>query len=82
VSARRNDPCTGEKNFHVVKPLCRTAVACTFRQPGPIWAAAWRYPPMPLMHALLKAVPDQAALLIVGDVDQLPSVGPAKSWPT
>jgi len=31
-----------------------------------------------LMHALLKAVPDQAALLIVGDVDQLPSVGPGQ----
>ena len=28
-----------------------------------------------LMHALLKAIPDQAALLIVGDIDQLPSVG-------
>jgi exodeoxyribonuclease V alpha subunit len=31
-----------------------------------------------LMHALLKAVPDQAALLMVGDVDQLPSVGPGQ----
>jgi exodeoxyribonuclease V alpha subunit len=31
-----------------------------------------------LMHALLKAVPDKAALLIVGDVDQLPSVGPGQ----
>ena len=29
-----------------------------------------------LMHQLLKALPDQAGLLIVGDVDQLPSVGP------
>ena len=29
-----------------------------------------------LMRALLKAIPDRAALLIVGDVDQLPSVGP------
>jgi exodeoxyribonuclease V alpha subunit len=29
-----------------------------------------------LMHQLLKAVPDGAALLLVGDVDQLPSVGP------
>ena len=28
-----------------------------------------------LMQALLKAVPDTAALLIVGDIDQLPSVG-------
>src|SRR5579872_2083087 len=31
-----------------------------------------------LMRALLKAVPDDAALLIVGDVDQLPSVGPGQ----
>jgi len=31
-----------------------------------------------LMHALLRAVPDRAALLIVGDVDQLPSVGPGQ----
>jgi exodeoxyribonuclease V alpha subunit len=31
-----------------------------------------------LMQALLKAVPDQAALIIVGDIDQLPSVGPGQ----
>jgi ATP-dependent exoDNAse (exonuclease V) alpha subunit len=31
-----------------------------------------------LMHALLKAVPDRAALLVIGDVDQLPSVGPGQ----
>jgi exodeoxyribonuclease V alpha subunit len=31
-----------------------------------------------LMHALLRAVPDHAALLVVGDVDQLPSVGPGQ----
>jgi exodeoxyribonuclease V alpha subunit len=29
-----------------------------------------------LMHQLLRAIPDQAAVLLVGDVDQLPSVGP------
>ncbi len=33
---------------------------------------------VPLMHALLKAVPSRAALLIVGDIDQLPSVGPGQ----
>ncbi|HEX2219928.1 MAG TPA: AAA family ATPase, partial [Gemmatimonadales bacterium] len=33
---------------------------------------------VPLMHALLRAVPDGAALLLVGDVDQLPSVGPGQ----
>ncbi|HYZ33417.1 MAG TPA: ATP-dependent RecD-like DNA helicase, partial [Crenalkalicoccus sp.] len=33
---------------------------------------------VPLANALLKAVPDGAALLVVGDVDQLPSVGPGQ----
>jgi exodeoxyribonuclease V alpha subunit len=33
---------------------------------------------VPLMQALLKAIPDHAALLIVGDIDQLPSVGPGQ----
>jgi exodeoxyribonuclease V alpha subunit len=33
---------------------------------------------VPLMRALLRAVPDKAALLLVGDVDQLPSVGPGQ----
>src|ERR1700737_341059 len=31
-----------------------------------------------LMQALMKAVPDHAALLIGGDIDQLPSVGPGQ----
>jgi exodeoxyribonuclease V alpha subunit len=33
---------------------------------------------VPLMRALLKALPEGAALLLVGDVDQLPSVGPGQ----
>ena len=33
---------------------------------------------VPLMRALLRALPDQAALLLVGDVDQRPSVGPGQ----
>ncbi len=33
---------------------------------------------VPLMRALLKALPDEAALLLVGDADQLPSVGPGQ----
>jgi exodeoxyribonuclease V alpha subunit len=33
---------------------------------------------VPLMRSLLSAVPDEAGLLIVGDVDQLPSVGPGQ----
>src|SRR5947208_6263789 len=31
-----------------------------------------------LMRAVLRAVPNGAALLLVGDVDQLPSVGPGQ----
>jgi len=31
-----------------------------------------------LMQALLKAIPNRAALLMVGDIDQLPSVGPGQ----
>ena len=33
---------------------------------------------VPLMQALLAALPDAAALLLVGDVDQLPSIGPGQ----
>src|SRR5262249_2758870 len=33
---------------------------------------------VPLTRSLLRAVPDRAALLLVGDVDQLPSVGPGQ----
>ena len=35
-----------------------------------------RWSTSPLMHQLLRAVPRQACLVLVGDVDQLPSVGP------
>jgi exodeoxyribonuclease V alpha subunit len=31
-----------------------------------------------LMQALMKALPDRTALLLVGDIDQLPSVGPGQ----
>ena len=33
---------------------------------------------VPLMKALVRALPPRAALLLVGDVDQLPSVGPGQ----
>ena len=33
---------------------------------------------VPLTHALLRAVPSHAAVILVGDVDQLPSVGPGQ----
>src|SRR6516164_1405516 len=31
---------------------------------------------VPLMHSLVRAVPNRAGFILVGDVDQLPSVGP------
>lgn len=34
---------------------------------------------VPLMHKLVQALPERAHLLIVGDVDQLPSVGPGSA---
>jgi exodeoxyribonuclease V alpha subunit len=33
---------------------------------------------VPLMRAVLRGLPERAALLLVGDVDQLPSVGPGQ----
>lgn len=33
---------------------------------------------VPLMHAVMKALPKTAALILVGDIDQLPSVGPGQ----
>jgi exodeoxyribonuclease V alpha subunit len=33
---------------------------------------------VPLVRALLRALPDGATLLLVGDVDQLPSVRPGQ----
>jgi exodeoxyribonuclease V alpha subunit len=34
---------------------------------------------VPLMHRLIQALPERVHLLIVGDVDQLPSVGPGSA---
>jgi exodeoxyribonuclease V alpha subunit len=31
---------------------------------------------VPLMHSLVRALPNRAGLILVGDIDQLPSVGP------
>ncbi len=33
-----------------------------------------------LAHSLLKAIPDKAQILMVGDIDQLPSVGPGNDF--
>ena len=35
-----------------------------------------------LMNQLLRAVPPWACVVLVGDVDQLPSVGPGRCSPT
>src|SRR5438094_9439044 len=48
---------------------------CSVRQPA---ALRTSMVDVMLMQALMKAVPDKAALLIVGDIDQLPSVGPGQ----
>jgi exodeoxyribonuclease V alpha subunit len=37
---------------------------------------------VPLMRAVLRALPEGSALFLVGDVDQLPSVGPRRYWLT
>jgi len=34
-----------------------------------------------LMNSLLKAVADPSAVLFVGDIDQLPPVGPGQALP-
>jgi exodeoxyribonuclease V alpha subunit len=33
---------------------------------------------VPLMHALISALPEDGGLILVGDVDQLPSIGPGQ----
>jgi exodeoxyribonuclease V alpha subunit len=33
---------------------------------------------VPLMNAITKAIPPRSGLLLVGDVDQLPSIGPGR----
>jgi exodeoxyribonuclease V alpha subunit len=35
---------------------------------------------VPLIRALLRALPDRAALLLVGEVDRLPNAGPVQMW--
>src|SRR5258707_12636191 len=34
---------------------------------------------VPLMRGVLRALPNKPALLLIGDVDQLPSVGPGQA---
>ena len=35
-----------------------------------------------LTRSLLRTIPDGADVVFVGDVDQLPSVGPGRFWPS
>src|SRR5437867_4444673 len=54
-------PWVGQKTSRTLSPSQRDAVAMA---------------DVVLMSQLLRAIPDHAAVLLVGDVDQLPSVGP------
>ena len=60
------DPATGRFNRNEANPL-----SC-----GLLVVDETSMVDVPLMHSLLRAVPSQAGLILVGDVDQLPSVGP------
>ena len=60
------DPATGRFNRNEAHPL-----SC-----GLLVVDETSMVDVPLMHSLLRAVPSQAGLILVGDVDQLPSVGP------
>src|ERR671918_332988 len=62
------DPRTGSFKRNEVKPL-----ACDL-----LVVDETSMVDVPLMHAILRAVPERAALILVGDVDQLPSVGPGQ----
>jgi exodeoxyribonuclease V alpha subunit len=60
------DPATGRFNRNEANPL-----SC-----GLLVIDETSMVDVPLMHSLLRAVPNHAGLILVGDVDQLPSVGP------
>ena len=60
------DPATGRFSRHEANPL-----SC-----GLLVVDETSMVDVPLMHSLLRAVPSHAGLILVGDVDQLPSVGP------
>ena len=60
------DPGTGRYTRNESNPL-----AC-----GPLVVDETSMVDVPLMHSLLRAVPNRAGFILVGDVDQLPSVGP------
>ncbi len=60
------DPATGRFSRHEANPL-----SC-----GLLVVDETSMVDVPLMHSLLRAVPNHAGLILVGDIDQLPSVGP------
>jgi AAA domain len=55
--------------------LNKTATSPT-RSPAVFWSLTKPRVDVPLMHSLVRAVPNRARLILVGGVDQLPSVGP------
>ncbi len=62
------NPATGEFRRHAGNPLAADLVVLDEASMIDV----------PLMRSLLRAVPTSAALLIIGDVDQIPSVGPGQ----
>ncbi|HYE00042.1 MAG TPA: ATP-dependent RecD-like DNA helicase [Alphaproteobacteria bacterium] len=62
------DPATGEFRRHEANPLEADLLVVDEASMVDV----------PLMAALLRAVPGAAGLVLVGDVDQLPSVGPGQ----
>ena len=60
------DPATGRFSRHESNPL-----SC-----GLLVVDETSMVDVPLMHSLLRAVPNHTGLILVGDIDQLPSVGP------
>ncbi|MGH7066420.1 MAG: SF1B family DNA helicase RecD2 [Acetobacteraceae bacterium] len=62
------NPATGEFRRHAGNPLAADLVVLDEASMIDV----------PLMRSLLRAVPADSALLIIGDVDQIPSVGPGQ----
>ena len=52
--------------------------AASWRKPGRCRESCRTRDDVPLMRSVLRALPNRAALLLLGDVDQLPSVGPGQ----
>jgi exodeoxyribonuclease V alpha subunit len=67
---RRSKPIPGLAISGATKTNPWTAICWSSTRPSMV--------DVPLMRAVLRALPEGSALLLVGDVDQLPSVGPGQ----